>query len=304
MPQRLADRPWPAPAKLNLMLRILGRRHDGYHHLQTVFQFIDRQDLLFFEPRSDGRIRRLSELSGVAPESDLVVRAARLLREQTASPRGADIRVEKRLPMGGGLGGGSSDAATTLVALNRIWDTGLSEHELAELGLTLGADVPVFVRGRAAWGEGIGELLTPVDLPRTWYLVVVPQCQVDTGAVFRDEELTRDSAPITIADFRAGDDRNDCLAVVRRRHTEVAAALDWLATVGVPRLTGTGACVFCACASERQARALCSEVPPRFSAFVARGSNRSPLLAAARIYDGITRRRRSVSPSPPGRGNV
>ena len=244
MPEQLLERPWPAPAKLNLMLRVLGRRPDGYHRLQTVFQFIDRQDRLFFEPRHDGRIRRISRLKGVPEQSDLVVRAARLLQGRVGGRLGADIRVEKRLPMGGGLGGGSSDAATTLVALNRIWDTGLTESELMDLGLTLGADVPVFVRGRAAWGEGVGEVLTPVDLPRPWYLVLVPRCAVATGAVFSDEELTRDSAPITMADFTAGDDRNDCLDVVRRRYVEVAAALDWLATVGRPRLTGTGACVF------------------------------------------------------------
>jgi len=273
---------WPAPAKLNLMLRVLGRRPDGYHRLQTVFQFIDRQDLLFFEPRDDGRIRRTSGLVGVPEELDLVVRAARLLRDRTGSRLGVDIRVEKCLPMGVGLGGGSSDAAATLVALNLIWDTRLTERELIRLGTTLGADVPIFVHGRAAWGEGIGELLTPVDLPEPWYLVVVPRCEVATATVFSDEKLTRDSAPITIRDFVAGDDRNDCVEIVRHRYAEVAAAMDWLATIGRPRLTGTGACVFCAFASARQADAACSLVPPRFSAFVARGMNRSPLLDAAR----------------------
>ncbi len=277
--------PWPAPAKLNLMLRVLGRRPDGYHRLQTVFQFIDRQDRLFFEPRDDGRIGRTSSLVGVPEESDLVVRAARLLREQAGSGLGVDIRVEKRLPLGGGLGGGSSDAATTLVALNRIWELGLTERELMGLGLTLGADVPIFIYGRAAWGEGVGEVLTPVDLPQPWYLVLVPQCEVATGAVFSDEKLTRNSAPITINSFIAGDDRNDCLAVVRRRYPEVSAALDWLATVGRPRLTGTGACVFCAFATATQARAAYARVPPRFSAFVARGMNRSPLYGAATGYE-------------------
>jgi len=277
-------RPWPAPAKLNLMLRILGRRPDGYHRLQTVFQFIDRHDRLFFERRDDGRIRRTSNHAGIPEESDLVVRAARLLEERTGSRLGVDIRVEKHLPLGGGLGGGSSDAATTLVALNRIWGLGLTECELMGLGLALGADVPIFIYGRAAWGEGIGEVLTPIDLPEPWYLVLAPRCEVATGAVFSDGKLTRDSAPITMSGFIAGDDRNDCLAVVRRRYGEVAAALDWLATVGRPRLTGTGACVFCAFATAAQARAACSLAPSRFSAFVARGMNRSPLSEATRVY--------------------
>jgi 4-diphosphocytidyl-2-C-methyl-D-erythritol kinase len=274
---------WPAPAKLNLMLRILGRRPDGYHRLQTVFQFIDRQDLLFFEPRKDGRVRRTTRLAGVPEASDLVVRAARLLQDWSGCRLGADIRVEKRLPMGGGLGGGSSDAATTLVALNRIWGTRLTEHDLTELGLRLGADVPLFVQGRAAWGEGVGELLTPVDLPEAWYLVLVPQCEVATGSIFSDEALTRDSTAITMQDFLAGDDRNDCLEAVRRRYLEVAAAWDWLATFGRPRLTGTGACVFCAFASATQAGTACSVVPSRFSAFVARGLNRSPLFETGRV---------------------
>lgn len=283
MSDPVAGRPWPAPAKLNLMLRILGRRPDGYHRLQTVFQFLDRQDRLFFAPRDDGRIRRVSALAGIPEESDLVVRAARLLRERTSCRLGVGIRVEKRLPLGGGLGGGSSDAATTLVALNRLWETGLTEPELMALGAELGADVPIFVYGRAAWGEGIGEVLTPVEPPEPWYLVLAPRCRVATGAVFSDEKLTRDSAPITMKSFVAGDDRNDCLAVVRRRYPEVAAAWDWLATVGRPRLTGTGACVFCAFATAARAEVARSSAPSRFSAFVARGRNRSPLAAAARV---------------------
>jgi len=270
-------RPWPAPAKLNLMLRVLGRRPDGYHRLQTVFQFIDRKDQLFFALRDDGRIRRVSELAGIPEESDLVVRAASLLQERAGSGLGVDIRVEKCLPLGGGLGGGSSDAATTLVALNRIWELGLTKPELMRLGLTLGADVSIFIYGRSAWGEGVGEVLTPADLPQLWYLVLVPRCQVATGAVFSDGELTRDSDPIKIKNFIVGDDRNDCLAVVRRRYPEVSAALDWLSSVGRPRLTGTGACVFCTFSTAARAHAAYSLVPPRFSAFVARGMNRSPL---------------------------
>lgn len=269
---------WPAPAKLNLMLRVLGRRGDGYHCLQTVFQFIGRSDLLYFEPRRDGRIHLVSELPGVPAGTDLTVRAARLLQDRTGCGLGVDLRVDKRLPMGGGLGGGSSDAATTLTALNRIWRTGLSTAELMGLGLSLGADVPVFVRGLAAWGEGVGEHLTPIDLPEAWYLVLTPDCEVSTASVFSDPDLTRNSPSITIADFISGDDRNDCLNVVRRRYTCVADALDWLSALGRPRLTGTGACVFVAFDGEAGARAALSSVPPDLSGFVAPGMNRSPLL--------------------------
>jgi 4-diphosphocytidyl-2-C-methyl-D-erythritol kinase len=205
--------PWPAPAKLNLTLRVLGRREDGYHRLQTLFQFIDYCDWLSFTPRADGQIRLLTEISGVPAAADLSVRAARRLQAATDCTLGVDLSLDKRLPLGGGLGGGSSDAATTLVALNRIWGTGLSEDDLAALGLALGADVPVFVRGRAAWGEGVGEHLTPVEVPEPWYLVMAPACAVPTAAVFADPELTRNSPSIKIADFLAGDDRNDCLAL-------------------------------------------------------------------------------------------
>lgn len=276
-----ADAAWPAPAKLNLMLRVLGRRPDGYHRLQTVFQFIDRVDRLFYEPRTDGLVRRVSHVPGVPAEADLVVRAAELLKERTGCPLGADIWVDKQLPMGGGLGGGSSDAATTLVALNRLWGTGLSERELMRLGLALGADVPVFVRGLAAWGEGVGEDLAPLDLPEFWYLVLIPVCQVSTAAVFSAPDLTRNSLPIKIADFLAGDDRNDCLSVTRGRYQPVADALDWLAGVGRARLTGTGGCVFAAFPTADEARAAYQRAHPRFDCFIARGMNRSPLLERA-----------------------
>jgi 4-diphosphocytidyl-2-C-methyl-D-erythritol kinase len=261
------------------MLRVLGRRSDGYHRLQTVFQFIGQSDLLSFRPRGDGRIiRRSPPLRGVPAEADLAVRAARLLQERTGCVLGADIDVEKRLPMGGGLGGGSSDAATTLVALNRIWGTGLSTRQLCQLGLILGADVPVFVGGQAAWGEGVGEQLTPLELPQPWFLVLAPRCEVSTAAVFSDPDLTRDSPSITIADFISGDDRNDCLEVVRRAYAPVAEALDWLSRHGRARLTGTGACVFAEFATAVQARTLLDAVPAHFSGFVAPGLNRSPLL--------------------------
>nr|WP_296807322.1 4-(cytidine 5'-diphospho)-2-C-methyl-D-erythritol kinase [Thiocapsa sp.] len=270
---------WPAPAKLNLMLRIVGRRPDGYHELQTVFQFIDRCDRLRLEVREDGLINRLAEVPGVAPENDLTVRAALTLREATGCRLGANIRCEKVLPMGGGLGGGSSDAATTLVALNRLWATGLDENALAELALPLGADVPVFVRGLAAWGEGVGERLTPVELPEPWYLVLSPPCSVSTRDVFTHPELTRDSTPATLADFVAGEVVNDCLSVVRQEYAPVAAALDWLSGWGGGRLTGTGACVFAVFEDRSEALRALEQCPPEMRAFVARGLNRSPLLA-------------------------
>jgi 4-diphosphocytidyl-2-C-methyl-D-erythritol kinase len=270
--------PWPAPAKLNLMLRVLGRRGDGYHLLQTVFQFIDRCDLVHLGLRTDGCIERQADIPGVAAEADLTVRAARLLRAHTGCALGADIRVDKRLPLGGGLGGGSSDAATTLVALNHLWGTGLDLDTLAGLGLRLGADVPGFVRGLAAWGGGVGEGLIPLRLPEPWYLVLAPPVGVSTAAVFADPRLTRDSPPITMRDFARGDARNDCLPVVRRQYPAVARALDWLATCGEARLTGTGGCVFAAFAERDAALAARDAAPGDFTAFVARGLNRSPLV--------------------------
>lgn len=269
---------WPAPAKLNLMLRVIGRRPDGYHSLQTVFQFLDYADELRFESADDGRITRSLGLSGLAPEQDLVVRAANLLRTETGCSRGVDIQVSKRIPPGGGLGGGSSDAATTLVALNHYWQLGLSQQRLQQIGARLGADVPVFVAGRAAWAEGIGEKLTPLELPEPWYLVVTPDCQVQTADVFRDAELTRNSPPITISRFLAQGGGNDCTPVVRRRFPAVARALDWLDQFGEARLTGTGACVFAAFDDEHRARETGAKLPQGWSAFVAAGRNRSPLL--------------------------
>jgi len=268
---------WPAPAKLNLMLRIVGRRPDGYHLLQTVFQFLDRGDWLWFDLRDDGLIERASEVPGVPAAADLTVRAARLLQQAAGVRRGVTIRIAKRLPLGGGLGGGSSDAATTLVALNHLWRTGLTLVELAELGLTLGADVPVFVHGRAAWAEGVGERLAPVDLAEPWFVVLVPACPVATGAVFNDPDLTRNSPPITITDFAAGLGGNDCEAVVYRRYPEVAAATRWLAQFGQARLTGTGACVFAVFPDGASADRVLAQLPAGCTGFVARGCNRSPL---------------------------
>jgi 4-diphosphocytidyl-2-C-methyl-D-erythritol kinase len=274
----MIDNSWPAPAKLNLMLRIVGRRDDGYHLLQTVFQFLDFGDSLYFEPRDDGQIRRLNAIDGLPQDEDLVVRAARLLQQESGSRMGVDIRLEKRLPMGGGLGGGSSNAATTLVALNHLWNTGHPVEQLAELGLRLGADVPVFVRGRTAWGEGVGERLEPVDIPEPWYLVIVPQCHVSTAEIFSARELTRNAPRTTIRDFLAGSTVNDCLPVVSRRYPEVAEALDWLGQHSEARLTGTGACVFAAFDNESSARAVLDRLPGKYTGFVARGINRSPLM--------------------------
>ncbi len=269
---------WPAPAKLNLMLRVLGRRSDGYHRLQTVFQFLDYGDELRFRLRQDGQVRRVNPIPGIPAESDLILRAAKRLQAYSGTGWGVEIGIHKRLPLGAGLGGGSSDAATVLVALNQLWQTGLSLDQLAEIGLSLGADVPVFIHGHAAWAEGIGEKLTPMPaLPEPWYLVLIPACQVSTAAVFADPHLTRNSPEITIKRFISGEVRNDCLAVVRRRYPQVAEALDWLAQYGQARLTGTGACVFAAFPDCAQARRVCAQVPDGIQAFIARGMNRSPL---------------------------
>ncbi len=273
---------WPAPAKLNLFLHIVGRRADGYHELQTCFQFVDLCDEVTIEVRADGRIRRVVEMAGVPEDADLCVRAAKALQAAAGCPLGAAIGVHKRIPMGAGLGGGSSDAATCLVALNDLWKLHWSMDALAALGLTLGADVPVFVRGRAAWAEGIGERLTPLYPPEapieTNYLILKPNIGVNTADVFRDPELTRNSAPITIHGFLASGGRNDCEAVVRRRYPPVARALDWLSLFGQARLTGTGACVFLDCETMDRGRDIVSRLPPGFEAFLVRGLNDSPLL--------------------------
>lgn len=278
----LSPRPWPAPAKLNLFLHILGRRPDGYHELQSCFQFVDLCDEIDIEVRNDGEIRRVTPIEGVAEQADLCVRAARALKDASGSALGANIRLVKRIPIGGGLGGGSSDAATVLVALNHLWDLKFSTDQLAALGLKLGADVPVFVRGRVAWAEGVGEritLLYPPQAPaEANYLILKPNVFVSTAEVFQDPELTRNSAPITIHGFLATGGRNDCWNVVRRRYAEVARAFEWLSGFGTARLTGTGACVFLACESEARGREILREVPPAWTGFLARGLNDSPLL--------------------------
>jgi 4-diphosphocytidyl-2-C-methyl-D-erythritol kinase len=277
---------WPAPAKLNLFLHIVGRRPDGYHELQTCFQFIDLLDEITIDVRADGQIRRVVDIPGLPPEADLCIRAARALQQASGSKLGADIGLAKKIPVGGGLGGGSSDAATCLLALNHLWGAGLPREELAALGLKLGADVPVFVHGRAAWAEGVGERLTPLYPPlapkEANYLILKPNVFVSTATVFQDPELTRNSLPITIHGFLASGGRNDCLGVVRRRYPEVARALDWLSVFGSARLTGTGACVFLACETLDRAQEILRKVPAEFEGFVARGLNDSPLLEGLR----------------------
>ena len=268
---------WPAPAKLNLFLHVTGRRADGYHELQTLFQLLDLCDTLTISLREDGLIERPAGAAGVAPEADLTLRAARALQQLTGTRQGADLRVHKRIPQGAGLGGGSSDAATTLLALNELWGCGLSLDELASLALPLGADVPVFVRGSSAWAEGIGERLTPVSLPEAWYVIIYPGVGVSTREVFQSAELTRNSPLITIRAFFQSGGRNDCEPVVRARSPEVAAALDWLGREGSARLTGTGSCVFLARGSAAEAERLAARVPDRWMSFVARGVNSSPV---------------------------
>ncbi|MBD3738296.1 MAG: 4-(cytidine 5'-diphospho)-2-C-methyl-D-erythritol kinase [Pseudomonas balearica] len=267
----------PAPAKLNLMLHVLGRREDGYHELQTLFQFLDHGDELTFARREDGQIRLLSDLPGVDHESNLIVRAARLLQQLGDDVPGADITLVKRLPMGGGIGGGSSDAATTLLGLNRLWNLGLDLDRLAQLGLSLGADVPVFVRGHAAFAEGVGERLQPVELPEPWYLVAVPQVSVSTAEIFSDPELTRNTPPITVRSLLAGGGHNDCQPVVEKRYPQVRNALSLLNKFVPARMTGTGACVFGSFPNEGEADKVRRQLPATLPSFVARGSNVSML---------------------------
>lgn len=272
---------WPAPAKLNLFLHITGQREDGFHLLQTVFQFLDVGDRLYFRLRDDGVIGGGVDMPGLSPEQDLTLRAARLLQQSAGVTQGVDIEVDKQLPSGGGLGGGSSDAATVLVALNRLWGLNWPNERLAQLGARLGADVPVFIHGRAAWAEGAGEQLTPVELPEPWYVVIFPRIHVSTAEIFSAPDLTRDCAPITIRAFLAGRGINVCESVACRHYPEVASALQWLSQSASARMTGTGSCVFAAFPDEQTARGVADRVPPQWQGFVARGLNRSPLLEVA-----------------------
>jgi 4-diphosphocytidyl-2-C-methyl-D-erythritol kinase len=282
----------PAPAKLNLFLHVTGRRPDGYHLLQTVFQLIDYGDVLHFETRDDGIVHRTTEIPGVPEASDLVVKAATLLQSVIASGAhdklpGANIAIEKRLPMGGGLGGGSSDAATTLMVLNHLWQAGLTREQLMEIGLRLGADVPFFIFGQNAFAEGVGEALTPIATKHKWFVVVEPGVQVPTAAIFGSAELTRNSKPVRISDFSAtplGFGKNDLQDVAVKLFPPVAEVIEWLNSWlnrhgenGIVRMTGSGACVFCAIEQEQQADAILDAVPPQWKAWKAKAMERHPL---------------------------
>ena len=268
---------WPAPGKLNLCLHIVGRRADGYHLLQSAFQFIDLADEIRFWRRPAGVIERVGDVPGVLPEDDLTIRAARRLAEGRPGGHGVAIEVRKKLPMQGGVGGGSSDAATVLVALNELWGLGIDPDELAGLGLALGADVPVFVRQQSAWAEGVGEVLTATEFPEATFLLIRPDAAVGTAEIFKAPELTRDSPVITIRGFLQNGGRNDCEPAVRRRYPAVAEALDWAAQFGAARLTGTGSCVFVAMADAGSAQRALDRLPSRWRGWVVRGLNRSPL---------------------------
>jgi 4-diphosphocytidyl-2-C-methyl-D-erythritol kinase len=274
---RAGETLWPAPAKLNLFLHVVGRRADGYHELQTVFQLVDLCDTIGIALRSDGRIERIAGPTDIPPEADLMVRAANALQAAAGTQLGASLRVFKRIPAGGGLGGGSSDAATTLLALNQLWGCNLPVESLAELGLSLGADVPLFVYGSSAWGEGLGERLTPVELPPRWFVILHPGVAVATREVFQAAELTRNSPRLTMPAVLEPGGRNDCEAVVRARFPAVSHALEWLERWAPARLTGTGSCVFAEFASAAEAERVAARVPDHWRSFVARGLNRSPL---------------------------
>jgi 4-diphosphocytidyl-2-C-methyl-D-erythritol kinase len=273
---------YPAPAKLNLFLHVTGRRADGYHLLQTAFRFVDFGDTLRFSPREDEAVVRVDPLPGVAPADDLTVRAAEALRQASGCRHGVDIHLEKRLPMGGGLGGGSSDAATTLLALNHLWALGLPRQALQRIALTLGADVPVFVFGDNAFAEGVGERLRPLSLPPAWYLVLVPPLAIATADIFRAAELARDTPPIDPHAWKPGDGRNDLQAVAVERYPLLAEYLEWLGRHGDARMSGSGACVFAGFASEARARAAFAARPPGYAGFVAAGRDHHPLRALAR----------------------
>lgn len=274
-PRRLSD--CLAPAKLNLFLHVTGRRADGYHLLQTAFRLLDWGDRLDFTCRDDGRILRATDLPGVPPDTDLTVRAARLLQQETACSAGAEIAIRKQLPMGGGLGGGSSDAATTLIALNHLWGTGLDSTALQALGLRLGADVPFFIHGRDAFAEGVGERFQPLTLAPAWYVILSPEVSVPTAEIFSAKDLTRDTPPIKIADFTTSTTRNDLQDIACRRYPEVGEAIDWLAQFAPARMTGSGACVFAQVDSEAEAQHITEHCPAHWKAWKAASLAQHPL---------------------------
>lgn len=269
---------WPAPAKLNLFLHITGQRQDGYHLLQTVFQFIQLIDVIDFTILESGLVRRSSISLKIDERDDLVIKAAQKIKKRSGSKLGVDISVKKNIPIGGGLGGGSSDAATTLVALNELWQTGLSIDELSEIGLSLGADIPFFINGNAAWAEGVGDKLTPINLDECFYLVIYPNCGISTKAVFEASDLTRNTPRITIRDFRDGNGKNDCESYVRNHYHDVTEALDWLGEYASSKLTGTGACLFAQFSDENEANEVKYKLPTKWQGYVVKGINKSPLL--------------------------
>ena len=273
------ERRYPAPAKLNLFLHVIGRRGDGYHLLQTAFRLIERCDWLRFSPRTDQEVKLSRPLPGIAEADELAVRGARLLKETVGSKQGVNIEIEKNIPIGGGLGGGSSDCATTLAVLNRLWRLDLPQEKLASLALSLGADVPFFLFGGNAFAEGIGERLAPLELPPAWYVVLAPAVSVSTRTIFAEPELTRNSKTIKISGFSAGFGRNDLEPVVCRRHAQVAAHLEWLKQFGDARMSGSGACVFAEFSNEREARSVLSRMPAEMRGFTVRGLDRHPLAA-------------------------
>jgi len=273
----------PAPGKLNLMLHITGQREDGYHNLQTLFQFLDYGDQLHFEALPDSSIEVITELPDVAATDNLIYRAAELLQHHSGSSFGARIKLEKNIPMGAGLGGGSSDAATTLIALNQLWSLNYDLHTLAKLGLQLGADVPVFIHGRAAWAEGVGEQLTAVEPKQNWFVVLTPACHVSTAEIFSHKELTRNTSAITIAAALEGGGRNDCQAVVLEHYPQVKKALRWLNQFAAAKMTGTGSSVFADFVSREQAQQVLEQLPTDLKGFIAKGQNLSPLHREAKL---------------------
>ena len=274
-----------SPAKLNLMLNIIGRRNDGYHLLETVFQFIDLCDDLQFTVNDEGVVRRLPGNSPVAAADDILLRTAMLLQSRFQVGNGVNISIDKRIPIGGGLGGGSSNAATCLLALNQLWGLGQSLDQLSAIGIELGADVPVFVGGRAAWGTGIGEVLEPIELNESIYLVIDPKIEVSTAQIFGAQELTRNNDPLTIRAFLRGSGSNVCELVVRKLYPQVGEAIDWLSQYAAARMSGTGACVFAAVDSHEQAEAVKSRVPKQWTAYVTRAMNRNPVHQQLGLLD-------------------
>ncbi len=270
---------WLAPAKINRFLHITGQREDGYHELQTVFQFLDYADELSFSIRDDTEILLETPLEGVADKDNLVVKAAQLLQNKSNRPKGVNIFLTKKLPMGGGLGGGSSNAATTLVALNQLWDMNLDLGELARLGIALGADIPVFIHGYAAWAEGVGEDLSPLQLNEPWYVVLIPGVSISTAEIFASDTLKRDCSPLDIQRFLAGEGSNVCQDVVCEQYPEVDKAIQWLSRFAPARMTGTGACIFAPVGSEAEAQQILQQKPAQLDGFYAQGCNISPLYS-------------------------